>query len=184
MSGDGRGKAGWAAGRPRGLLSDRRGPAPGTESGPAPGTESSPRPDLEPAGSRLAGLAGRAPGLAAAWAPTLGRIALGRVFAWFGYHELEHPGNWTGYVPVLSETSNLAIVAVLIHGWVLWVLAAGLIAGIQPRLAAALASVILLEIVISLAVTGLTDTALRDLGILGLAVCLTGAREQRLTLSG
>lgn len=68
------------------------------------------------------------------------------------------------------------------HGWVLLVLAAALIAGIAPRVAAALASVLLLEIVISLAVTGLSDTVLRDLGVLGLALCLTGSKNQRLVL--
>jgi len=44
------------------------------------------------------------------------------------------------------------------------------------------ASVLLLEIVISLSVTGLSDTAFRDLGVLGLALCLTGCKNQRLVL--
>ena len=64
------------------------------------------------------------------------------------------------------------------------VVLAALVAGIAPRLAAAVASVVLLEIVISLAVTGVSDTALRDLGVLGLAVCLTGCKNQRLVLRG
>ena len=34
------------------------------------------------------------------------------------------------------------------------------------------------------AVTGLPATALRDLGVLGLAVCLTGCKNQRLVLRG
>ena len=57
-----------------------------------------------------------------------------------------------------------------------------LLVGIAPRAAAAIASVLLLEIVISLAVTGLSDTTLRDLGVLGLALCLTGCKNQRLVL--
>jgi hypothetical protein len=57
-----------------------------------------------------------------------------------------------------------------------------LVAGIAPRVAAAVASVLLLEIVISLAVIGLDATAVRDIGVLGLAVCLTGCRNQRLVL--
>jgi hypothetical protein len=44
--------------------------------------------------------------------------------------------------------------------------------------------VVLLEIVISLAVTGVDATALRDVGVLGLAVCLTGCKNQRLVLRG
>ena len=59
-----------------------------------------------------------------------------------------------------------------------------LIAGIAPRAAAAAAAVLLLEIVISLTVTGgLSDLTLRDVGVLGLAVCLTGRHAQRLVLT-
>jgi hypothetical protein len=58
------------------------------------------------------------------------------------------------------------------------------VAGIAPRVAAAVASVAMLEIVISLAVTGVDATALRDVGVLGLAVCLTGCKNQRLVLRG
>jgi uncharacterized membrane protein YphA (DoxX/SURF4 family) len=114
--------------------------------------------------------------------PAAGRILLGVVFAWFGYHELLQPGEWTQYVPVISESSSLAIIAVLAHGWILLVLAAALVAGIAPRAAAAIASVLMLEIVIALVATGLSDTALRDVGVLGLAVCLTGVKHQRLVL--
>jgi uncharacterized membrane protein YphA (DoxX/SURF4 family) len=125
---------------------------------------------------------GRVAAIAAEWAPTAGRILLGVVFAWFGYHELLHPGDWTQYVPAVSESSALAIMLVLAHGWVLFVTAAALLAGIAPRAAAAIASVLMLEIVISLAATGLSDTAFRDVGVLGLAICLTGVRKQRLVL--
>lgn len=124
----------------------------------------------------------RAGDLAADWSPTLSRILLGLVLAWFGYHELLQPGEWTGYVPVINETSNLAIVAVLVHGWVLLVLAVALVAGIAPRISAAIASAALLEIVISLSVSGLSDTSMRDVGVLGLAMCVTGCRNQRLVL--
>jgi uncharacterized membrane protein YphA (DoxX/SURF4 family) len=128
------------------------------------------------------GHAERAGDLVAEWAPVAGRVLLGLVLAWFGYHELTSPDQWTGYVPVISETSQLAIVAVLVHGWVLFVLAIALIAGIAPRISAAIASVLLLEIVISLSVSGLSDTSMRDVGVLGLAVLLTGCRNQRLVL--
>jgi uncharacterized membrane protein YphA (DoxX/SURF4 family) len=131
---------------------------------------------------RWRGQAERAGDLVAEWAPVAGRVLLGLVLAWFGYHELTSPGQWTGYVPVINEASELAIVAVLVHGWVLFVLAIALIAGIAPRVSAAIASVLLLEIVISLAVSGLSDTPMRDVGVLGLAVLLAGCRNQRLVL--
>jgi uncharacterized membrane protein YphA (DoxX/SURF4 family) len=166
--------AGWAGGRGRGWAGGRfRSPVEDRDTTPV----------REPGPVREAG-ANRVGAVAAEWAPTAGRVLLGLVLAWFGYHELMLPGEWTGYVPVISETSTLAIVAVVVHGWVLLVLAVALVAGIAPRVSAAIASVLLLEIVISLAVTGLSDTSLRDVGVLGLAVCLTGCRSQRLVLRG
>lgn len=122
--------------------------------------------------------------VAAEWAPTLGRVLLGLALAWFGYHELVAPQLWTGYVPGVHTASGFAIALVLIHGWVLLMLAVAIIAGIALRLAAALAALLLLQIVITLAITGgLTDLTLRDVGVLGLAVCLTGNTRQRLILN-
>ena len=130
------------------------------------------------------GLTDQAGQLAGEWAPTVGRVLLGLVLAWFGYHELVQPSLWTGYVPVVSTTSSFAVVLVLAHGWLLLVLAVAIIAGIATRAAAAIAAVLLLEIVISLTATGgLSDLTLRDVGVLGLAVCLTGRHRQRLVLS-
>jgi uncharacterized membrane protein YphA (DoxX/SURF4 family) len=121
--------------------------------------------------------------LVADWSPTAGRVLLGLVLAWFGYHELVQPALWTGYVPVLSSTSAAAVVLVLAHGWLLLVLAVALVAGIVPRLAAAAAALLLLQIVITLTATaGLSDLTLRDVGVLGLAICLTGRATQRLTV--
>jgi len=111
-------------------------------------------------------------------------VLLGLVLAWFGYHELVQPSPWTGYVPVVSPTSAIAVVLVLAHGWLLLVLAVAMIAGIAPRATAAVATILLLEIVISLTVSGgLSDLTLRDVGVLGLAVGLTGRHTQRLVLS-
>jgi uncharacterized membrane protein YphA (DoxX/SURF4 family) len=86
-------------------------------------------------------------------------------------------------VPVISPASSLAIAAVLAHGWVLLMLAVALAAGIATRLAAVLAAAVMLEIIISLTVTaGLSDLTMRDVGVFGLAVCLTGITQQRFAL--
>jgi uncharacterized membrane protein YphA (DoxX/SURF4 family) len=169
---------GWARGRPQ-SPAGRAAKPPATEpAGPAPDTT----PGRATPASGLKGGLDLASAAAAEWAPTAGRVLLGVVMLWFGYHELLLPGEWTGYVPVVSESSSLAIILVLAHGWVLLVLSAALLAGVVPRAAAAIASVLLLEIVIALAATGLSDTALRDVGVLGLAICLTGCKNQRLVL--
>lgn len=108
---------------------------------------------------------------------------LGLVLAWFGYHELVQPQLWTGYVPVLSATSSFAVVLVLVHGWLLLVLAVAIVSGVLLRLASAIAAVLLLEVIVSLIVSGgLTDISLRDAGIFGLAVALTGGLRQRAVL--
>ena len=138
------------------------------------------RADLD-AGS---GVLGRAARLAPSWGPTIGRLLLGVVLAWFGYHELVQPAQWTGYVPGIHSASSFAILLVLAHGWLLLVLAVALIAGIAHRLAAGLAALLLLEIVVWLTISaGLSDLTLRDVGVLGLAVCLMGSTEQHLVLT-
>ena len=188
--------AGWAGGRGRGFAGGRlRSPvgrreeqairqatAPAAPAAPAEPAAAPTAPAVPVSATGVRGAAERAGVIAAEWAPTAGRVLLGLVLAWFGYHELMLPGEWTGYVPVISETSNLAIIAVLVHGWILFVLAVALVAGIAPRVSAAIASVLMLEIVISLSVSGLSDTSMRDVGVLGLAVCLTGCRTHRLTI--
>jgi uncharacterized membrane protein YphA (DoxX/SURF4 family) len=194
VSGGGRRPAAWAGGHGRGWGGSRfRSPLSGQEGArPAsPGAPDSPERSggtapvpagPAPAAGGIRGAAARAEEITAQWAPTAARILLGLVLAWFGYHELLLPGEWTGYVPVISATSDLAVIAVLVHGWVLLVLAAALVAGIAPRLSAAIAAVLLAEIVISLAVAGVSDTTARDAGVLGLAICLAGSRGQRLVL--
>jgi len=106
------------------------------------------------------------------------RVFLGLVLGWFGYHELVAPELWTGYVPILDAGSSLTQVLVLAHGWVLLVLAVALVAGIAPRFAAAIACLLLLEIVISLT----ASAGLCEVGVLGLAISLLGRPEQRLVL--
>ena len=172
----------WATGRPKLLVPVPVKPAEPPE--PSEATEAS-QTAASPAAAPVGGLAAaaeRAGAITAEWAPVAGRILLGVVFAWFGYHELVQPGGWTQYVPFVSESSSLAVFLVLTHGWVLLVTGAALVAGIAPRAAAAVASLLMLEIVIAVAVTGQSPTALRDVGVLGLAVCLTGVRHQRLVL--
>lgn len=121
--------------------------------------------------------------VAGEWAPAVARILLGLVLAWFGYHELVQPSLWTGYVPLVPAASGMAVLLVLAHGWLLLILAVALIAGIAPRAAAGAAAVLLLEIVIGLtAQAGLSDLTMRDVGVLGLALCLTAPTRQRLVL--
>jgi uncharacterized membrane protein YphA (DoxX/SURF4 family) len=160
----------------------RRRPAPGRQQ-PASQTAATAAPASATVPGRASALLNRAAALAAEWAPPAARLLLGLVLGWFGYHELVQPSLWTGYVPGLSPASSMAVLAVLAHGWALLMLAVALMAGIATRIAAGIAAVTLLEIVVSLTVTaGLSDLMLRDVGVLGLAICLTGVTQQRLVL--
>ncbi len=119
------------------------------------------------------------------WAPVVARVALGLVLLWFGIHELIQPSLWTGYVPVIPSTSHLALALVLVHGWALSVLGVALCLGVATRMAAALSALALLEIVISLSLTGgVTDIVARDLGVFGLAVAVLASDQHRLVLRG
>lgn len=153
-------------------------PAARRPAAPAAPRPAAPRPA---ASARWVDQAGQ---LTGQWAPTAGRVLLGMVLAWFGYHELVTPALWTGYVPVVPATSSAAVVLVLAHGWLLLMMAVAMIAGIAPRVVAAATAILLLEIVISLIVTaGLSDLTLRDVGVLGLAITLTGRHTHRMVLS-
>jgi len=119
------------------------------------------------------------------WSPAVARLALGLVLLWFGLHELLQPSLWTGYVPIIAATSRLALILVLLHGWVLVMAGAALMLGIAPRLAAALSALMLLEIVLSLSITaGVSDIVARDLGVFGLAVAVFANDHPRLIFRG
>jgi len=112
------------------------------------------------------------------WAATLTRLLLGLVFAWFGYHELVDPRQWTGYVPILPETSTASVVLVLAHGMLLFVLAVALVAGVAPRAAGAIGALCMLEVVVSLAASGINDIVVRDVGVLGLALAVAATQSR------
>ena len=158
---------------------ERGGPRSAISPSPGPRRAKAPASDLVPTRTPTEARWSSVEALAAVAA----RVLLGVVLGWFGYHELVAPGQWTGYVPVLASSSTLAQVLVLAHGWALVVLAVALVVGVAPRLAAAVAAVLLIEIVLALiASAGLSDLVLRDVGVLGLAVALVGARHDRLLL--
>ena len=89
-------------------------PVPVKPAEPSEASQTAASPAAAPVGG-LAGAAERAGAITAESAPAAGRILLGVVFLWFGYHELVQPGGWTPYVPVVAESSSLAVILVLLH---------------------------------------------------------------------
>ncbi|HVC23404.1 MAG TPA: hypothetical protein VNH82_08285 [Candidatus Dormibacteraeota bacterium] len=95
------------------------------------------------------------------------------------------PSQWTGYVPIISQTSHLALAMVLLHGWLLSVLGVALVLGVAARLAAGVSALLLLEIVLSLSFTGgVSDIVARDLGVFGLAVAVFASDREMWVLRG
>lgn len=118
--------------------------------------------------------------LAVAWeggpARLVERFALGIVLASFGIWELTAPSEWVGYLPAGLSAQLPAVLLVLGHGWVLFVLAGALILDAFPGVASWLALAVLVEVGVGLVLTsGVTPILVRDLGLVALA--LMGALE-------
>jgi len=101
--------------------------------------------------------------------------SLGVVFAWFAAQQLHNPDAWVHFVP--SFIQGLAILPesmlIRLHGTLLLVASAGLLAGVGVRIAAGLGAFILVQIIAALAISGgEANLIARDVGLLGLALGL------------
>lgn len=100
-------------------------------------------------------------------------VALAFVLFWFGAEELHSPANWTVFVPKFIGSSSLAVHLVTVHGAVLCLAAAMIVLNYGRRVAAAVVSFLILEIIIDLIISaGLSPIAVRDIGLFGLALSL------------
>lgn len=113
-------------------------------------------------------------------------MAMGLVLGLFGFWELTDPAQWTGFVPPPVATAVPPVSLVLAHGWVLFVLAAAALVDFAGGAVSWVAVAVMAEIVTGLLVTsGLTDTLVRDIGLLALSLVwaletATGAAGGRL----
>lgn len=72
-------------------------------------------------------------------APAILRLGLAIVFAWFGWQQLTHPGDWIAFVPSLTTNPWLTPESlILINGWAEIVAATLLFTGFQTRAVALL----------------------------------------------
>lgn len=96
---------------------------------------------------------------------------MGLVLVFFGFWELTDPAQWTGFVPAPVAAAVPPVSLVLGHGWVLFVLAAAALVDLAGGIVSWIAVAVMAEIVTGLLVTsGLTDTLVRDVGLLALAL--------------
>lgn len=113
--------------------------------------------------------------------------SLAFVFIWFGLSEVLTPESWTAYVPSYISTGNITSALVVVHGAILIGSAVLLIINIGRRVAAAIAALLLLQIVASMILegSGLTPVVVRDIGLLGACISLlfSGTTVYELTMT-
>lgn len=103
------------------------------------------------------------------------RVVLSLVFLYFGFQQVLHPGDWTGFVPGFLSFQNITPNnIVMINGIVELSLGVFLLVGLYTKFSAIILSLHLFGIVFSM---GLSPLSVRDLGlaVATLVVFLNGA---------
>lgn len=99
--------------------------------------------------------------------------SLGFVAAWFGVNEVLSPQDWVTFAPPFLGTGTVALGLVVLHGIVLVSCALLLFFALKRRIAAGVLALVFLEVVIGLiSQTGLSDIAVRDIGLGGMSLAL------------
>jgi hypothetical protein len=99
--------------------------------------------------------------------------ALAFVVAWFGLNEIFAPAEWVTFAPAFLGDGTLALDLVVLHGTVLTVCALMLVLNYHRAIAGAVLTLIFCEVVLGLlTTTGLSDIAVRDIGLLGASLSL------------
>ena len=97
--------------------------------------------------------------------------ALGFVVAWFGSNEILAPQEWVTFAPPFLGSGALVVSLVVVHGVVLVSCALLLFFKVYRRIAAAVLALVFVEVVLDLVMqTGLSDIAVRDIGLCGLSI--------------
>lgn len=96
------------------------------------------------------------------------------VVIWFGYNEVTNPEQWVAYVPSFLGGGSMTEYLVVAHGIILILSGLSLIFNFHKRTAAFVILLMLAGIVFTLlSVSGLDEIAVRDIGLLGMALALT-----------
>ncbi len=101
------------------------------------------------------------------------------VVLWFGINEILYTQDWIGLVPGVLKNAFPVNFLVLFHGMTLTVCGLALVFNIYRKIAAAVIAFLLLEIIINfLFVSGLSGVAVRDIGLLGMAIAIIWGKRQ------
>ncbi|MEM3839313.1 MAG: hypothetical protein QXF01_01905 [Candidatus Micrarchaeaceae archaeon] len=103
----------------------------------------------------------------------LTRISLAVVFVGIGIWEIAQPSYWGMFVPPFLAWLIATNLFVVIHGFALLAVGIAVLFGAYLRFSSAVAALIMLSIVVSLAYYfGFTDILIRDLAILFISLAL------------
>lgn len=110
------------------------------------------------------------------FSPLTLRISLGILFLFFGIDKLINPNSWIGWVPRWIWGVMDIDFFILSQGILEALIGALLVGGLFTRIVAAIASILMLLIIVSI---GFNDIAIRDIGLLGasLSLILLGGGE-------
>lgn len=99
--------------------------------------------------------------------------SLGFVVGWFGMQEILSPQEWVAFAPPFLGTGTVALTLVVLHGVILATCALLLFMNIYRRIAAGILVLVFIEVILGLVTqTGLSDIAVRDIGLCGMALGL------------
>ncbi|MCF7834294.1 MAG: hypothetical protein K9L98_01870 [Candidatus Pacebacteria bacterium] len=100
-------------------------------------------------------------------------LFLGFVVIWFGIQEVSDPKGWVSFVPSFIDVGVSATNLVMIHGVVLIIAGASLILNWYRKWSSLVVFVLLVNIVVTIVQSkGLNAIAVRDIGLMGMALAL------------
>lgn len=99
--------------------------------------------------------------------------ALAIVVLWFGVSEIITPTPWESFVPGFFGEGPLIPVLVVIHGIILVICGIMFLFNFHRRIAAAAVTLLIFESIVDTIIgSGITDIAIRDVGLFGAALAL------------
>lgn len=100
------------------------------------------------------------------------------VTVWFGVNEIFYPDVWVGFIPGFLAIEGFRTALVIAHGMILTFCGILLALNYYRAGAAGVLAIMLAGIVIHLTWIGIYDIAVRDFGLLTIAVILAMKREE------
>ncbi len=103
----------------------------------------------------------------------ISRLALSVLFLGIGLWEIIQPQYWSTFIPKFLTSIASANALVGIHGVVLLIIGIAVLLGAYLRIAAILASLVMIEVIAAIILeSGFSDLLIRDLSVLFLAISL------------